>query len=402
MAKKMALPKIGVNMTEAVITKWLVKTGDTIKDGDPVLEAETDKSTQEIYATDSGVVAKLLAAEGETVQCYQDILVLTAEGEAYAESGEAAKPAAMEKAPAAEATAMPVPPATPHVVSASGIKIRVSPLAKKTAQNLGVDIRLVPPAVPGTRIVKNDILAYTGARPAAAIAAESPAVGENLQVIPLTPMRKTIAARMNESNLTKPSVGLTLTANAEALLALREQYKKKGVKISIDAMLARIAAGVLTRHRMINAVLEGDAILIKRDINIGVAVDTPKGLMVAVVKNADQKQLAGIAEDLSRMSGAARESRLAPEDMAGGTFTITNLGMFGIEQFTPIINPPECCILSVGAVKREFVPDEEGLPVVQSRFMMTLVFDHRIVDGAPAARFLQELKELVEMPALLL
>jgi pyruvate dehydrogenase E2 component (dihydrolipoamide acetyltransferase) len=251
--------------------------------------------------------------------------------------------------------------------------------------------------------VKKDVLAYAGAQPAVQIsAAQTVSVGENMEVIPMSATRRTIAARMNESNLTKPCAALTLTANAEALLGLREEYRKKGVKVSIDAILARIAGALLVKHRNINTVLEGDNILVKRDINVGVAVDTPKGLTVAVVKNADGKPLAQIAEELSGMAGAAKESRLSGDDMTGGTFTITNLGMFGIEQFTPIINPPECCILSVGAVKREFVPDEDGLPVVRSRFQMTLVFDHRMVDGAPAAKFLRDLKELVEMPALLL
>ena len=398
MAKKMALPKIGVNMTEAVITKWLVKTGDTIKDGDPVLEAETDKSTQEIYATESGVVAKLLAAEGETVQCYQDILVLTAEGETYTENSAAEKPAASPKADAV--VQKPLADMTSAAVYSA--KIRVSPLAKKTAKDMGIDLRMVQPETPGARIVKKDVLAFGNTRPSVSAVAVTASVGENMQVIPLTPTRKTIAARMSESNLTKPCAALTLTANAEELLALREQYKQKGIKISIDAILARIAGNLLAKHRNINTVLEGDSILVKRDINIGVAVDTPKGLTVAVVKNTDQKPLIMIAEELSRMAGAAQESRLSGDDMTGGTFTITNLGMFGIEQFTPIINPPECCILSVGAIKREFVPDDDGLPMVQSRFQMTLVFDHRIVDGAPAAKFLRDFKELVEMPALML
>lgn len=400
MAKKMALPKIGVNMTEAVITKWLVKTGDSIQDGDPVLEAETDKSTQEIYATESGVVTKLLAAEGETVQCGEDILVLTAEGEIYAENGNAAQPAVAEK-PAAEIPL--VKTAESQVcVAATGARIRVSPLAKKTAKEMGIDLRLVTPAVPGARIVKKDVLGFVNTRPAAGRAAVTASTGENLEAIPLTPTRKTIAARMSESNLTKPCAALTLTANAEAILALREQYKQKNIKISIDAILARIAASALLKHRNINTVLEGDDILVKRDINVGIAVDTPKGLTVAVVKNADGKPLIKIAEELTRMSEAAKESRLSGEDMSGGTFTITNLGMFGIEQFTPIINPPECCILSAGAIQREFVPDEAGQPVLQSRFRMTLVFDHRIVDGAPAAKFLRDFKELVEMPALLI
>ncbi len=393
MSKKMALPKIGVNMTEAMIAKWLIKPGDRIQEGDPVLEAETDKSTQEIYATESGVVSRLLAEEGDTVQCYQDILLLDAENGV---EEKAEKPAPQNKAE------VPVQKnISPATVPFKTQGKRVSPLAKKVAKDMHIDIRQVQPAKPGARIVKADVVAYAG-RYAAPAVQTTVSAGENMEVIPLTLMRKTIAARMNESNLTKPCAALTLSANAEALLALRGKYKAKGVRIPFDALLAKIVAHSLTKHRNINTVLDGENIFVKRDINIGIAVDTPKGLAVAVIKNTDQKPLAVIAANLEEKAAAAKESRLGADDMAGGTFTITNLGMFGIEQFTPVINPPECCILSVGAIQRMLIPDEDGLPAVQSRFQMTLVFDHRIVDGAPAAKFLHEIKELVEMPALLI
>jgi len=176
------------------------------------------------------------------------------------------------------------------------------------------------------------------------------------------------------------------TADATALLALRKKYKEKGIKVSMDAILAKMAAKALTIHRNINTVLEGNDLLVKRDVNVGVAVDTEKGLMVPVVKNADQKSLLEVSENLSAMVEDAQASRLSADNMGGGTFTITNLGMFGVEEFGPIINPPECCILGVGALKKEFVPDENEKPV----------------DGAPAARFLKTLKEFVEMPELLI
>lgn len=392
MAKKMALPKIGVNMTEAMITKWLVKEGDRIQDGDPVMEAETDKSIQEIYATESGVVSGLLAAEGDTVACGVDILELDGGTGAAEKKAAPAAAEAPKSAPAPQVKSVAAP--APAIKTAHA---RVSPLAKKTAKGLGVDIRLVPPAKAGGRVVKADVVAFANARPAAAVSA-----GENLREIPLSGTRRTIAARLSESNLQKPSAALTLSANAEALLALKKLYAERGIKVSFDAMIAKIAAAALKKHPEINSVLEGDKILLKQDVNIGVAVDTPAGLNVAVLKNADGKTVPALAEELARMAGDAKESRLGTEDSSGGTFTVTNLGMFGIEQFTPIINPPECCILSVGAVKREFVPDGDGLPVAESRFAMTLVFDHRIVDGAPAAKFLRDVKEIVETPALLI
>lgn len=402
MARKMALPKIGVNMTEAVIAKWLVKPGDTVNEGDPIIEAETDKSTQEIYATEGGIVAKLLADEGETVECYTDIMVLVDEGEEYKEEEEV--PAKTEEPKAEEPKAQAAPPAVPApapvqaaVAAPAGARVRVSPLAKKIARENGIDFRIVPPAVPGGRIVKNDVLNFLANGGGAA-----PCAGENLDVIPMSAMRKTIAARMTQSTLEKPCVGLVTTADATALLALRKKYKEKGIKVSMDAILTKMAAKALTIHRNINTILEGNDLLVKRDVNVGVAVDTEKGLMVPVVKNADQKSLLEVSENLSAMVEDAQASRLSADNMGGGTFTITNLGMFGVEEFGPIINPPECCILGVGALKKEFVPDEAGQPKLTTTFKMTLVFDHRIVDGAPAARFLKTLKEFVEMPELLI
>ncbi|MEA5003290.1 MAG: dihydrolipoamide acetyltransferase family protein [Christensenella sp.] len=397
MARKMALPKIGVNMTEAVIAKWLVKVGDKVADGDAIIEAETDKSTQEIYATESGIVAKLLASEGETVECNYDIMVLVDEGETYTEEAQAAPAAAPEEKAAVAVETKPVPAAVPAVQTAGG-RVRISPLAKKMALENGIDFHVVPPETPGARIVKNDVLRFIKSGGAAS----APSAGENLEVIPMSGIRRTIAERMTKSTLEKPCVGLNTTADATALLALRSKYKEKGIKISMDAILARLAAKALSVHRNINTILEGDNYLVKRDVNVGVAVDTDRGLMVPVVKNADKKSLVEVADELAGMVADAQNARLGTDAMSGGTFTITNLGMFGVEEFAPIINPPECCILGVGALKKVFVPDENDQPKLTTTFQMTLVFDHRIVDGAPAAKFLRDLKELVEMPELLI
>lgn len=398
MARKMALPKIGVNMTEATVAKWLVKVGDTVADGDAIIEAETDKSTQEIYATDSGIVGALLVEEGDTVPCYADIIVFLDEGETY-KAEESAKPATAA-APAAVVASVAAPVAAAVIVApavSTGARVRVSPLAKKIAQDNGIDYRMVAPGVPGGRIVKADVLAFLqGGGMAGA------QLGEILETIPMSATRKTIAARMSESNLQKPCAALTTTADATAILALRKRYKDKGIKLSLDAILAKIAAKTLTEHRNINSVLEGNNILIKRSINIGVAVDTDKGLTVPVIKNVDQKSLTEVGESLTDMAMDAKCGSLSMDNMSGGTFTITNLGMFGVEQFSAVINPPECCILAVGAVKQTFVPDENGQPKLTSVFQMTLSFDHRIVDGAPAARFLHDFKEYVEMPELMI
>jgi len=264
---------------------------------------------------------------------------------------------------------------------------------------MGIDPGLVSPANPGDRITKADILGFKQ------IVTSFPAplgVGEILERSPMSPSRKIIAARMTESHLHKPCAVLTTSANAEAILALRERYRQRSIPLSVDAILAKIVGKVLSQHRNLNAVLEEDEILVKRDINIGVAVDTPRGLMVPVVKGADGKPLAKIGEELARLAQEAMEARIGLNDITGGTFTITNLGMFGVEQFTAIINPPECCILAVGAIKKTFVPDENDQPIVKKVLQMTLAFDHRMVDGAPAARFLKDVKEHIENPELLI
>jgi pyruvate dehydrogenase E2 component (dihydrolipoamide acetyltransferase) len=388
----MTLPKVGVNMTEAVVMKWLVGVGDTIREGDPIMEAETDKATQEIQSTGSGVVAKLIAAEGQTVQCHEPILELAAEDEqpAAAASTEAVKEPAAKVATVPE-PAQPAPVFAPAETAAEAARKRISPLAKKIAREKGIDWRQVEPSVPGGRVVLEDVLAYKGN---AAQPERQSAQGD--ERIPLSSIRKVIAARMRQSALEKPTVALTISVNAEAIIALRSRSKGQGNKISVDAILTHIAAKALQQHRIINSVLEGDAILLKKDIHIGVAVDTPKGLMVPVVKHADTKDIAAISTELEEMVAACKEGRIGTHSITGGTFTITSLGMFGVAQFTPIINPPECCILGIGAFRKVFVPDENDQPVLATEFYITLVFDHRIVDGAPAAEFLRTFKEYAE------
>lgn len=397
MAKIMTLPKIGVNMTEAMIGTWLVKVGDVVKLEDPIMEAETDKSTQEIYATEEGIVAKLFAEEGDVVECGEKLLALVAEGEEYVE-GQEDEPAAEE---AKEETTAPVasaaPTAAPAAKTTDGARIRVSPLAKKMAKDMGIPLEAVTPAVPGGRIVKADILAY---KPP--VAAAAPAESEILEVVPMSTVRKVTAKRMSESYFGRPTVPLTASVDATAILELRNMYKARGIKVSFDAIIAKIAAKALTQHRMLNAELQDENIVVYNKVNVGVAVDTDRGLLVPVVKNTDKKSLLEVSEDLADLVEKAKDGKLSGDDMSGSTFTITNLGMFGVESFAPIINVPNCAILGVGSMVKQFVPDAQGNPVLQSRFNMTLVFDHRIVDGAPAAKFFKQLREYIECPQLLI
>lgn len=411
MPRTMNLPKIGVNMTEAIIDEWFVKEGDTISEGDAIFLAETDKATQDIYATDSGIVGKLLAVQGDKVQINQPIMVLLDDGEELTEDKAQTEglaeevPKVLEKLKNVSGTPDKASaPKSAPVVKKNEPRVRISPLAKKLAKERDINIADLKPSKPGERIVKADILAF---KPAATPAAVKPAVldvPENnvIETIPMTGIRKLIARKMSESNIEKPCAALTLTACTDEMIALRERYKARGIKVSYNDILVRIVSQALSDHRNINAVLDGEEIKMLRPINVGVAVDSERGLMVPVIKDADQKSLRQIADDFKAKVTAIQDSSIDADDLTGGTFTITNLGMFKIEQFVPIINPPECCILAVGAMKKEFVPDVNDQPMLVNNMKLTLVFDHRIVDGAPAAKFLQSVKNYIECPELLL
>jgi pyruvate dehydrogenase E2 component (dihydrolipoamide acetyltransferase) len=404
----MNMPKMGVNMTDATIVEWVVKEGDTIKEGDHILDAETDKAVQEIYATASGVLVKILEQAGSVVLCQSPIAVLMQPGEASETEGERpAEPAVAESGKEEE----PAPPEPVRPLQADEPitevntdlgRIRISPLAKKLAKDLGIAVEQLRPAKPQARIVKADVLAYTSAKSPQSTDAPVASQSSSSDSLPYTGIRKRIGDRMTESWQTKPAVALTLHANAARLVEWRDSLKKAGKAAGYNDMMVMIAAKALLEQPMLNSRLEGGQVQILHDVHVGVAVDTEKGLVVPVIRNADQKSLQEIASDLRSKVDAIKSGKAAAEDLTGGTFTITNLGMYEIEHFSPIINPPECCILALGAIVREPVVDENDAIVVQSRMQMTLVFDHRIVDGAPAAKFLQRVKHLVECPMELL
>ncbi|MBN2882021.1 MAG: 2-oxo acid dehydrogenase subunit E2 [Clostridia bacterium] len=406
MSKTMTLPKIGVNMTEVIVAEWLVKPGDLIKAGDAIFIGETDKAAQDILATDSGIVGKLLVEEGSKVQVNEPILVLLEEGgETVEEKSEKDIKSLQEEIPSREEHIKEKLEAN-NVSHIKDERIRISPLAKKIAEESNIDISKIVPGKKGKRIVREDILAYKS-KMGTGIATEhipEPNIDEDdvLEMLPMTNVRKVIARRMSESNLEKPCAALTLSAGADEIIRLRNRYKERGIKVSYNDILVKIVSKVLTENRIINSVLDGENIKLMRHVNIGVAIDTDNGLMVPVIKDADRKSLLEISADLDDKIKSVRDKKINSDDLTGGTFTITNLGMFEIEQFTPIINPPECCILAVGAMKKEFVPDESNQPMLITTMKLTLVFDHRIVDGAPAAKFLQSIKHHLEYPEMLI
>ena len=283
----------------------------------------------------------------------------------------------------------------PSVAKSNKDRVKISPLAKKMAKDFNVNIADLKPAISGKRIVKSDVLRYMDEN------ANKSCDSDVLEVVPMSATRKIIAKRMSQSNLEKPCAALTLSVNMDRMVALREAYKKSGKRISYDSILVRVVANAIKNHMHINAVLEGDNILVKKDINVGVAIDSEKGLMVPVIKKAGELNAASIDEKLKLYIEQVKSNSVNASDLSGGTFTITNLGMFNIEHFTPVINPPECCILALGAIKRKFVPDANDQTLVINEMQMTLVFDHRIVDGAPAARFLNEIKQTLETPELI-
>lgn len=404
MSKTMTLPKIGVNMTEVIVAEWLVKPGDSVKKGDAIFIGETDKAAQDIFATDSGIVGKLLVEEGEKVQINEPIMLLLEEGEEA--SDEKPKSDAIPKQDEIHEKKVQIKDEKHDAYDTKGQRIRISPLAKKVAEENNIDVRELSPQVKGERIVKADVLAYKSIMKTGSTAEQvnDTCIGEEdvLDTVPMSNTRKIIARRMSESNLQKPCAALTLSAVADEIIRLRDRHKERGIKVSYNDILVKIVGKALTEHRIINSVLDDDTIKLMRHINIGVAIDTEKGLMVPVIKDADRKSILEISADLMDKIESIRDNKIKTDDLAGGTFTITNLGMFEIEQFTPIINPPECCILAVGAMKKEFVPDESNMPKFITTMKLTLAFDHRIVDGAPAAKFLQSIKHYIEYPEMLM
>jgi pyruvate dehydrogenase E2 component (dihydrolipoamide acetyltransferase) len=403
MPKMLTLPKIGVNMTEALIVEWLVKEGDSIREGDHIIDAETDKAVQEIYSTMSGIIGRILVRVGEMATCQGPIAILLEPGERLESESPSPITSTNRETQTAE-SAVKISAGDGHGNNSSGqgrtdggtMRLRISPLAKRTAAAMGIDWKSLSPSRPGARIVRADVLAFASSG-AIKAAPDRPRVPIGTS-IPYSGLRRIIGERMSDSARTKPSATLTLRADVGKLIAWREDLARKGISAGYTEMLVMIVARALRDHPLLNSTLVGDEIRLAGEINIGIAVDTDRGLYVPVIRNADGKGLIQIGDELRKKAEAAKAGRAGVDDLTGGTFTVTNLGMYEIESFTPIINPPECCILGAGAIQREPVVREDGEIGIASRMRLTLVFDHRIVDGAPAAKFFQRVKHLLEQP----
>ena len=403
MAKVVVMPKLGLTMTEGTVSKWLKKVGDEIKSGEPFFEVETDKLTNTIEANTDGVVRHFFVEEGTTVPVLDKVAIIAAADEDIsALLGGAPAAAAAPEAPAAAAapaaSAAPVrapgervAPAAPAAEEAP--KTKASPLAAAVAKDLGIDLDKIGAK---DRVLAEDILRYLEST-----REKAPEGAPREEVVPMNGMRKAIAKNMLNSHMTSPTVTANLSVDMSAMKAYREQLKAKEIKVSYTDLLVKFIAKALTEFPLLNCSVEDNKIVYKHYVNMGVAVALDNGLVVPNVPDADKKSLTEISKEIKELAKLAREGGLPMEKLRGGTFTITNLGMYGIESFTPIINQPEVAILGVTTMEDRAVV-RGGEIVIRPMMTLSLTFDHRVVDGSVAAEFLQRVKALLENPALML
>ena len=418
-ATVITMPKMSDTMQEGTIATWLKKVGDVVKSGEIIAEVETDKATMELESYEDGVllyigveagnsvaVDGVIAVIGEKGADYQTLLKAQQSGGKTAAPAEAPAPAVVEtKAPQSNPAPVAQVAETP-VVSTGGDRMKASPLAKKIAAEKGVDIRQVQGSGEGGRIVKKDIETFVPAAPkvaAAPAAASSPALGqESFREEKVSQMRKTIAKRLAESKFGAPHFYLTMEINMDKAIEARKSMNEfSPVKISFNDMVIKAAAAALRQHPKVNSSWLGDKIRYNDHIHIGMAVAVEEGLLVPVIRFADHLSLSQISNQAKTLGGKAKNKELQPKDWEGNTFTISNLGMFGIEEFTAIINPPDACILAVGGIK-ETVIVKDGQMKIGNIMKVTLSCDHRVVDGAVGSAFLLTLKGLLEDPVRIL
>jgi pyruvate dehydrogenase E2 component (dihydrolipoamide acetyltransferase) len=403
-ATEVILPRLGQGMESGTIVRWLKSEGEPVEKGEPLFELDTDKVTQEVEAEADGVLLKIAVAEGE-VPVGQTVAFIGAEGEDVPEVA-AAKPqeASSQEAKAPEPVEE-APSQAAEVASGNG-RIKASPLARRLARERGVDLRSVRGTGPEGRIVAEDIERAEAGGPAPATAPAPPPkvavpTGE-AERIPLTNIRKTIARRLTEA-WQIPVFQLQASADMTRVndLVARLRERDPDVRITVTDLLTKVSAQALMRHREVNAEFTEEAILLHPNANVGLAVAAPQGLVVPVIRGAERLSVTEIAVVRADLVGRARESKLRAEDLEGGTFTISNLGMYAVERFTAVLNPPQAAIVAVGATEKRVVP-AGGEMAVRPMVTLTGTFDHRAVDGAPAAAFLQTLKESLEDPGLAL
>jgi len=409
------MPSLGFDMTEGLLARWLKNEGDPVVKGQAIAEIETEKATVEIEAAAAGILARIIVHAGETVPVGTLIGVIAEAGEEVTavSTPSPAPPAPRTPAPPAPpAPLMPAPPVSPppapvpeagEGAAPSGARVKESPVARKMAEEAGLDLSRIKGTGPGGRVVERDIQAAIAAGPAPAPPGV-PAVPAPGATVPLNRMRKTIARRMTESKATAPHFYVTVEINMDDAMRMREQLNSlapEAERISVNDLIVAAAARTLTRFPALNASYREDNLEMHSQVNIGIAVALEDGLIPPVLRDADKKTLKGIAAESRALTERARANKLRSDDLGGGTFTVSNLGTFDVDEFIAIINPPEAAILAVGAVTRRPVA-AAGEIRISSIMKTTLSVDHRVSDGAQAGRFMQEFRKLLENPVNLL
>ncbi len=409
MAEIVRMPKLSDTMTEGVVAKWHKKIGDKVKSGDLLADIETDKATMEFESFVEGILLYVGVPEGGTAPVDSVLAILGKEGEdisALLASADApaAPPAEEKKASVSmpeQSPAQPVPAATP-VAASSGGRILASPLAKSVAKEKGIDLSQVTGSGEGGRIIKRDVENFTSDSGSRTSVVAVPSGAESFEEVPLSQMRKTIARRLAESKFSAPHFYLTMDIDMDNAMAARKAINEFGTsKVSFNDLVIKAAALALKKHPKVNASWLGDRIRYNHHVHIGVAVAIEDGLVVPVLRFADSLPLPVINDQVKQFAQKAREKKIQPADMEGNTFTISNLGMYGIEEFTAIINPPDSCIMAVGAIRQEPVV-KNGQIVPGNRMKVTLSCDHRSVDGATGSEFLLTFKQFLENPVLMI
>ncbi|HEY3088799.1 MAG TPA: dihydrolipoamide acetyltransferase family protein [Jatrophihabitantaceae bacterium] len=398
------MPRLSDTMTEGVLSEWRKGEGDPVHRGDVLAEIETDKATMELEAYDDGVLERHLVAPGTTVPIGQPIAVIgDGTGTVSAPAPAQAEPA--EAVPPPAAAPAPTTPAPGPAAAGPPAAVRTSPLARALAREHGIDLSTVTGTGPGGRIVRADVqsaitVAAPASQPAPAPAPAAAPIAAGDEKIPLSAVRRITARRLTES-AAAPHFYLTSVVDAGRLLAFRAEINQRlaadGVKISITDLLVRACAVTLRVHPQVNASWGGDHILRRANIHIGVAVALDDGLIVPVIRDADRKSIGEIAGEAHTLADRARAGKLTPDEFTGSTFTISNLGMYGIDHFTAVINPPEAAILAVGAATDEAVV-RDGQVLAATTMKLTLSIDHRVLDGATAAAFERDLVQVLEEP----
>ncbi|MDI7260120.1 MAG: dihydrolipoamide acetyltransferase family protein [Thermodesulfobacteriota bacterium] len=394
MAKAIIIPRLGLTMEKATIMTWMKQEGDRVEKGEPICIIETDKINFEIEAPESGILVKIMAQEGDILPVGEVIAVVAEGGETF-DLDTVIKKAKELKAPPEERPAeIPITISSPRLKEGRR-EVKASPLARRIAEEKGVSLEGIIGTGPGGSITKEDVL-------------RTIKEGEErpLQIskrIPLKGIRRLIAERMTLSWHTAPRVTQVMEVDMTEVVRFREEnqsiWESKGVRASLNDILIKVVSQALMEVPEINSSLKGDEIEVYGNVNIGIAIATDRGLIVPVLRNTHKKSLLEIAQESSGLIQRTQEGKIGPDDLKFGTFTITNLGIYGVDLFTPIINQPESAILGVGKLDRKVKVVEEDKIAIRSTMNFCLTFDHRVIDGAPAARFLGRLKEILEDPS---